>query len=342
MKILVLGGTIFLGRHIVEVALKKGHEVTLFNRGQRNADLFPEVEKLRGNRDNDLTALQNRKWDVAIDTNGYLPFHVESVVNQLSEAVQHYTFISSLSAYADAKIDGIDENYQVGSLPEEIYQNARTMAAVTGETYGPLKARCEQIAQARMPGRVFVARPGLIVGPFDPTERFTYWPYRVAKGGEVLAPGRPKRPVQFIDVRDLAEWVVKMAESQQTGVYNANGLDYSLTMGELLTACQSESGSDARFSWLPEEFLEEHKVGAWMELPLWIPETAEAQKGFFTFDSRKAIAAGLTFRPVADTVRAILEWDATRPADTPRFEKAGMKPEREAELLAEWHKSHEQ
>ncbi len=209
MKLLVLGGTVFLGRHLVEAATARGHSVTLFNRGQHNPELYPEVEKLRGDRDSDLSALQGRRWDAVIDTCGYLPRAVRASAELLADAVDHYTFISSISVYADFHTPAMDESAPVGTLADE------TVEEVTGETYGPLKALCEQAAERALPGRVLNIRPGLIVGPHDPTDRFTYWPVRVARGGEVLAPGRPHVPVQVIDGRDLAEWTVRMVEARQ-------------------------------------------------------------------------------------------------------------------------------
>lgn len=323
MRLLILGGTVFLGRHLVEAALAGGHDVTLFNRGRHNPDLFPEVERLRGDRAGDLMALEGRRWDAAIDTCGYVPRVVGASATLLAGAVDHYTFISSLSVYADFGPMGIDESSPVGTLDDP------TMETVDGETYGPLKALCEAAAEAAMPGRVLTLRPGLIVGPYDPTDRFTYWPVRVAQGGEVLAPGRPERPVQVIDVRDLAEWTVRIVEECRTGVYNADGPDHVLTMGALLEQCAATSGSDARLAWMSDEELVAAGAGAWMEVPLWLPES-EAP-GFFSIDCRKAFAAGLTFRPIVDTIRATLAWHATRPPDTTLA--AGMTREREAELL---------
>ncbi len=324
MKLLILGGTVFLGRHLVEAAQARGHEITLFNRGQGNAALFPDLEKLRGDRNGDLSALQGRRWDAVIDTCGFAPRIVRASTELLAEAVDHYTFISSISVYADVSVVGIDESAPVGKLADE------TVEAITDETYGSLKALCEQAAEQAMPGRVLNVRPGLIVGPHDPTDRFTYWPHRVAQGGEVLAPGRPAREVQIIDARDLAAWIIRVVESRQTGVYNATGPDYALTMEQVLETCKVESGSDARFVWIDEQRLLEAGAGPWIELPLWIPETDE-HRGFAAINCRKAFAAGLTFRPLDETVRDTLAWDATRPADVVR--RAGLKPEREAHYL---------
>jgi 2'-hydroxyisoflavone reductase len=328
MELLILGGTVFLGRHVAEAALARGHAVTLFNRGQHNPDLFPDVEKLRGDRNCVLEALRGRSWDAVIDTCGYVPRVVRASAQRLAEAVGHYTFISSISVYPSFPTPGMDESAPVGTLADE------SVEEVTGETYGPLKALCEQAAEAAMPGRVLSVRAGLIVGPYDPTDRFTYWPRRVARGGDVLAPGSPNGPVQFIDARDLAEWILRMAETGGTGVFNATGPAEPLTMGRLLEECRTVSGSDATLNWVDEEFLLTAGAAPWSELPLWVPAREEAMAGFSAVSCAKAIAAGLTFRPLAGTIRDTLAWDATLPAD--RELRAGLKPEREAELLAAW------
>ncbi len=325
MKLLILGGTVFLGRHLVEAALARGHEITLFNRGRHNPDLFPDVEKLRGDRDNDLAALQGRRWDAVIDTSGYIPRAVRQSAELLAGAVDHYTFVSSLSVYADFSRPGIDESAPVGTLEDP------TVEQVTGETYGPLKALCEEAAEAAMPGRVFNVRPGLIVGPHDPTDRFTYWPVRVAEGGDVLAPSRPDYPTEIIDVRDLAAWIVLMAESGKTGVYNATGP--ALTMGAILETSHQIGDSDARIHWVDEAFLRAKGVQPWQEMPLWVTDDPD-MAGFAHFNIDKAVADGLTFRPLDAVVRDTLDWAATRPADYQW--RAGITRLREAELLSEW------
>ncbi len=336
MKLLILGGSVFLGRHIVEAALARGHEVTLFNRGKHNPDLFPNVEKLRGDRDGDLAALHGRQWDAVIDPSGFVPRQVQASAQLLANAVDHYTFISSISVYADLAKMGVDESYPVGTLEDT------TVEEVTNETYGPLKALCEQAAEAIMPGRVLVVRPGLIIGPDDPSDRFTYWPHRIAQGGEVLAPEQRDQLVQFIDVRDLAGWIVRMVEEKQTGTYNATGPVRPLTMQRVLEVCLECSSpiyrgrSNAHLTWVSEQFLIDKEVGAYVELPLWIPSTELDSVGHSAVNCSKAINAGLTFRPLADTVRDTLAWDATRPADVVR--RGGLKPEREEELLQAWHK----
>ena len=328
MKLLIIGGTVFVGRALVEAALARGHEVTLFNRGQHNPELFPQVEKLRGDRDGGLDALRGRQWDAVVDTCGYFPRVVRQSAERLAGSVGHYTFISSISVYAENRTPGTSESAPVGTLEDE------TVEEVTGETYGPLKALCEQAAEQAMPGRVLNIRPGLIVGPHDPTDRFTYWPGRVARGGEVLAPHGPGVPVQFIDVRDLAEWNVRLIEAGRTGIYNATGPGYSLTMGSLLDTCKTVSGSDAAFTWVDAAFLEEQAVEAWSDLPLYVPQTEE-YAGFSSVSCAKGVADGLTFRPLADTVRDTLTWAQSRPAE--HEWRAGLKPERERVVLEAWH-----
>jgi 2'-hydroxyisoflavone reductase len=327
MDILILGGTGFLGRHLVEAALGGGHQVTLFNRGIHEPGLFPGAERIRGDRDGGLSPLRGRRWDAVIDTCGYVPRVVRASAGLLADEVDHYTFVSSISVYSDAIKPGADEDAPVQELPDPGVEE------VTGETYGGLKALCEQAAEEEMPGRVLNVRPGLISGPHDPTDRFTYWPRRIAAGGEVLAPDGPEVPVQFIDVRDLAAWIVKMAKEQRTGTYNATGPDYELEMGRLLEECESVGGGgDAELVWVSEDFLIEQRVEPFTELPLWVPREDAAM---LAIDCGKAIAAGLSFRPVSETVRDVLDWDRSRTADTEPG--AGLRPERERELLRAWH-----
>ncbi len=329
MRILILGGTVFLGRALVEAALARGHQVTLFNRGRSNPGLFQNVEELHGDRTQSLAAIESCCWDAAIDTCGYVPRVVDLSASFLASRVDHYTFISTLSVYADASQPGIDEHGKVATLSDP------TIETVNGDTYGPLKVLCEEAAEKAMPGRVLTARPGLIVGPHDPTDRFTYWPHRVAQGGEVLAPGRPGRGVQFIDVRDLSEWIIRAIENHLTGIFNANGPENPLPMGDLLEACRRSSGSEARFTWVAEDFLLAQQVTPWQEIPLWVPESDPANASFFAFSSRKAISAGLTFRPVSETVSATLAWDASRPPSHPW--QVGLSAEKERYLLNLWH-----
>jgi 2'-hydroxyisoflavone reductase len=261
-----------------------------------------------------------------IDTCGYVPRVVRASAGLLADAVDHYTFVSSISVYSEAIKPGADEDAPVHELP------APTVEEVTGETYGGLKALCERAAEEEMPERVFKVRPGLISGPHDPTDRFTYWPRRIAAGGEVLVPDRPERRVQFIDVRDLAEWIVKMAQEQRTGTYNATGPDYELTMGRLLEECEAVGGGGAEFVWVSEDFLEEKGVEPFTELPLWVPREDAAM---LAVDCGKAIAAGLAFRPLSETVKDVLDWDRARTTDGEPA--AGLRSERERELLRAWH-----
>jgi 2'-hydroxyisoflavone reductase len=328
MKLLILGGSKFLGRHLVEAALAKGHEVTLFNRGQENPNVFPDVEKLNGDRDGQLDALKGRSWDAVLDTCGYVPRVVRDSATLLGDAVDHYTFISSISVYSDFSKRNMDESGPVGKLGDE------TTEEVNGETYGPLKARCEEEAEKAMPGRVLNIRPGLIVGPHDPTDRFTYWPARITHGGEVLAPEPRDQMVQFIDARDLAEWIVRMVESKKVGTYNASGPENPLTMGCLLEECKATTDSNASFTWVSEEFLTQHEIKPWTDLPLWISQ-AMNWPGFSAINCQKAIANGLTFRPLSDTIRDTLIWNKNRPTAEER--KAGIAMERERELLQAWH-----
>lgn len=330
MKLLVIGGTRFLGRAIVNQALAAGHEVTLFNRGQSNPDLYSgEVETLIGDRDGGLAVLDGRSWDAVIDTCGYIPRLVRDSAENLKDAVAHYTFISTLSVYSDNAQVGQDENSPVGTLEDE------TVEEVTGETYGPLKVLCELAASDAMGvERTLHVRAGLIVGPYDLSDRFTYWPARVARGGEVLAPGAPDRAAQFIDVRDLAAWTVRATEAKLHGPYNATSPAGHFTMSGVLQTCRQVSGSEATFTWVSDEFLMENEVGAYVQMPLWVP--AE-YTGFDTFNCQKAAAAGLVIRPLSETVHDTLVWQATRPADYQW--RGGLTPEREAELLQKWHES---
>lgn len=340
MKILILGGTMFLGRHLTEAAIARGHEVTLFNRGRHNPELFPEVEKLRGDRDGNLDALRGRSWDAVIDTCGFVPRIVRASAELLAPSVGSYVFISSLSVFADFTHPGASEDSPVATIADE------SVEEVTGESYGALKALCERAVEEAVPGRALVIRPGLIVGPEDTTIRFVYWPRRVARGGEVLAPGNPDGAVQIIDARDLADWTVRMVEAGAAGVYNAVGPEYRLTFGRLLEECKRVSGSDAEFTWVGEKFLLDAKVEPWSELPLWMPEDDGEDNRFRHFQSvncAKAIAAGLTFRPLAETVSDTLAWDDSCGGAKPAEGKGGipmpdktLRPERERELLSAW------
>jgi 2'-hydroxyisoflavone reductase len=295
VKLLVLGGTVFLGPHVVSSAVARGHSVTMFNRGVHNPDLFPGVERVRGDRNVDLSVLSGRQFDAVIDTSGYAASQIRAAADVLERTVEHYLFISSISVYARFP-PGAAFDEQAATLPGD-------------EGYGANKARCEEVLESRFGGRAARVRPGLVVGPRDPTDRFTYWPRRVAAGGRVLAPGRPDRPVQFIDVRDLAGWCVQLAERRVGGVFNAVGPSGPLTMGGLLDECVRELGSGAEFVWLPDAALLEAGVQPWTELPLWIPESDPDHGGMLLASNSRAVGAGLTFQPIADTIRATFDWD---------------------------------
>ncbi len=340
MDLLILGGTKFLGRHLVDAARARGHRVTLFNRGRQDPAAYPDVEQLRGDRNGGLEALRGRRWDAVLDPSGYIPRIVRDSARLLAPAVGHYTFVSSISVYSDNR-QGYDESGPLGTItPDQLAEMERVdlvdpvTAKDFGELYGPLKALCERAVEEELPGRALVVRPGLIVGPFDSTDRFGYWVRRVAAGGEVLAPGRPERTVQFIDARDLADWMIALAERRVTGVFNATGPARPVAMGDVLATCRAVSGSDATFTWVSEEFLAEQKVAPWGEMPLWIPEGPETA-GFFESGITRALAAGLAFRPLSATVADTLAWERTRPAGTPY--RAGITRERERELLEAWN-----
>ncbi|MFL5954034.1 MAG: NAD-dependent epimerase/dehydratase family protein [Gaiellaceae bacterium] len=317
MRILVLGGTQFLGRHVVDAALQGGHEVTLFNRGQTRPELFPDVEKLRGDRDGDLGALEGRSFDAVVDTSGYVPRIVEETIDALGD-VGHYTFVSSISVYGEMPTAPTEET-PVVELKEPT-ENWR-------EAYGELKAICEDVVRTRFPN-AFVPRPGLIVGPWDPTGRFTYWPVRLAAGGRVLAPAPPDADAQVIDARDLASWIVTAAETGLGGTFNATGP--IARRDALIDACRSDAVVE--LVWVDGDFLVEHEVGEWMELPLWLhsPE----YRGMLSVDTSRAFAAGLRTRPVADSARETLAW--ARSGDAPSEAPAGLDRSKEQAVLDAW------
>ena len=320
MRLLILGGTKFLGRAATEAALARGHEVTLFNRGQTNPELFPNAAKIHGDREHDLSLLNGRSWDAVIDPSGYVPHTVRASAEALDDAVDYYLYVSSISVYADffGPSNEESERKELGDLPVdrllEDYSN-----------YGPLKALCEDAVAETLPDRHVLVRPGLIVGPHDPTGRFTYWPHRVARGGNVLAPSPPDENVQFVDVRDLADWLVTLCETRRPGKFNA--VQPGVPWQELLETCREVSGSDAELVWVDGDFLLEQGVEQWMGLPMWMHE--EEWRGIHMADVSRALAAGLTFRPLEETVRATLdEAEAT--------EQAGLSSEHEREVLEAW------
>lgn len=335
LRLLILGGTGFLGPHTVRAALAHGHEMTLFNRGKTNPHLFPELEKLRGDRYSNLDALKGRKWDAVVDTFAYVPRVVRASAELLAAAVRQYVLISSISAYRDFKTVGMDETALVATVDKQIVEQVKTHRQ-TLEHYGAFKALCEQTAEQCLPGRVTNIRPGLIVGPGDPSDRFTYWPVRISRGGEVLAPGSGEDHVQFIDARDLGEWIITCIEKKHVGVYNATGPKKPMVIRDLLRACKAVSQSDARFTWVDADFLEKHDVQAWTHLPVWMPGT-EQYKGFGQVSVAKAQAHGLTYRPLVETIRDTLEWFNSEPEERRQNLRAGLTPEREKEVLAVWH-----
>lgn len=330
MKVLILGGTVFLGRAITQAAIDAGHEVTLFNRGKSGPDLFPGVEQLRGNRDGGLSALEGRKWDVAIDPSGYVPRIVRASAKLLADTVEHYTFISSISVY-DSPVSGMDESAPVTMLEDE------TVEQITGETYGGLKVLCERAVEDELPGRAFNVRAGLIVGPHDPTDRFTYWPVRAARGGDMLVPPLDS-PLQIIDVRDLAAWIIRMAEARNAGTYNATGPATPLTFGDMLASAQAASGNQATLIEASESFLTEQQVAPWSELPLWLPK---ASNGLMRVTIDRALDDGLTLRPLDETIRATLDWfraERGKPGGDVAL-KSGIAAEKEQAVIAAWKQS---
>jgi 2'-hydroxyisoflavone reductase len=326
MKILLLGGTRFIGKTIVETAVAKGHEVTLFNRGNR-PEMFPGLERLTGDRETSLEALKARTWDAVIDTCGYVPRIVAQSVKLLKQQTAHYTFISTLDVYDHTVPGEIDETHPTKLWEDESVEDIQ-------QVYGPMKARCEQIVREHFPDRSLIVRCGLVAGPGDHTDRVTYWPHRLARGGEVLAPGDPDAPIQFIDVRDLSEWIVRMVETRQAGTYTATGPAQPITVGSFLKHCQEAIGSGAHLTWVDDDFLLRHEVGSWIEIPMWIPRK-ENIDSLMSLNVMKAQKAGLTYRPLQDTILDILTWDRSR-SDDDYVLKAGLAAGKEKELLKMW------
>lgn len=331
MHVLILGGTRFVGRHLVDAALLRGHTVTLFNRGKTDAAAFPDVEQLHGDRNVDLSALRGRSWDAVIDTCGYLPAQVELSTQALADAVERYVFVSSISAYRDSDVAGIDETYPLATLPADEAAQITSTSQITGENYGALKALCEQAIEQAMPGRALIIRPGLIVGPHDPTDRFTFWVRRIGRGGDVLIPNTPAQQWQVIDARDLAQWMIAMVERKQAGEYNATGPAHTLTFSEVVAACQRDA-SPANLVKVSENFIIEEGAAGWEHLPLWLPSTEREIAGFYKVNCSKAMDAGLAFRPIAETMRDTWQWDSAREGEL----VAGLPRTRELELIHKW------
>lgn len=331
MKILILGGTQFVGLHLTQAALDARHEVTLFNRGKTNAHLFPDVEKLVGDRNESggYDALKGRTWDAAIDVTAYFPRQVDELLEVLSGAIEHFTYISTVSVYADFSKE-ITEDSPLAELEDPTTEDK------TEGTYGGLKVLCEVQAEKGMPGKTLVIRPTYVVGPHDHTDRFTYWLTRTAKGGEMLAPGSPDENLRIIDGRDLAEWTIRLVEAKQTGIYNGLGPDYDLTFGEVVETAKKLSGSDAEFVWVSQAFAEENEL---IDNPMSIWNPGPEYVGIRKNSNEKAVAAGLTYRPMEEVIKDTLAWRATASDDVIKYE-VGMTPEKEAELIEKWKREH--
>jgi 2'-hydroxyisoflavone reductase len=339
LRILILGGTGFIGPHQIRYAVSRGHQVTVCNRGQREADLPDTVEHLRGDRDDgSLDALRDREWDVCIDNPSRVPFWVRDAGQVLKGRIKQYLFVSTISVYADnsqpnATEDAALEGY---SGKDAMLETSETLRA-DSSLYGPLKAICEAEAEKQFPAITTIVRPGLIVGPGDHTDRFTYWPVRLASGGDVLAPGDGNDPVQVIDARDLAEWMIRLAERRSFGIFNATGPNYGMSMAALLHGIRATNTAGARLHWVPADFLAKQKVAPWSDMPTWLPGQGKTA-GFGSRSISRAIAAGLTFRPLATTAVETLGWFKSLPAERQARLGAGLTPEREAEVLARWRK----
>lgn len=337
-KILVLGGTGFLGPAFVTAAQARGHTLTLFNRGKTRPELFPNVEKLHGdrdpNKDEGLKALEGRTFDAVLDTSGYFPRMVRASAELLAPHVGQYLYISSVSAYAKNDTPHADESAETSTLADP---NTESMGK-NFENYGALKRACEEAAEKAMPGRVTNVRPGYIVGPEDNSDRFTWFPVRFARGGEMLAPGSPSDPLQIIDVRDLAEWLVLMVERNTTGIFNAVGPEKPWSMGEMFAACREVTSADTKLTWVPGEFLVKNGENGEGAIPIWAPAFGD-YRGMHLRSNAKAVRAGLRFRPPVSTIRDTLAWYQSLPEERRNKPHAGLPPEREAELLALWARS---
>jgi len=341
LEILVLGGTGLIGPPMVEYALARGHNLTLFNRGKTNSHLFPDVERIKGDRNDDISALEKavadgRRWDVVIDNTASIPRWVSESAGLLSGAADLYLYTSSISAYADSSVPGADETAAVGQISSEDEALVKTTKDITGENYGPLKARCEEEARKAFPGKTIVVRPGLIVGPGDYSDRFSYWPIRIFSGGEVMAPGNPDDPVQFIDCRDLGEWYIRLVEAKAVNTYNGVGPRSPMSIAGMLYGIRAAVDNEISFTWVDAEFLEKHEVQPWMEMTVWVPPVGE-YAGFSSSSIQRALDAGLSFRPLADTADATMDYWNSLPEERRATPRAGLSPEKEKIVLAAWH-----
>jgi 2'-hydroxyisoflavone reductase len=340
LRVLILGGTGFIGPHMVRNLLAGGHTVTLFNRGRTNTHLFPEVEKLVGDRNGQLDALEGRTWDAVIDNSGYFVSHVRQSVELLAGAVDHYLFTSTVDAYRDYHEVGIDESYPLGPRPPGAPENP-------GRYYGPLKAECEAVVQEHFPGKNTRVRPGWIAGPNDNNHLFTYWVIRTKRGGDVLAPGEPDDPMQITDVRDLAEWYVHILENKITGAYNAVGP--VITMGGMLEGIKNAVDSDAAFTWVDADFLLGRGIHPWRQIPIWWPPRNNWGErtgggniggvGALALDGSAARAQGLKHHSLEDTALDTLNWYNETFNDWPEDRRPGLGATQEATLLEEWRSS---
>ncbi|MCZ6915424.1 MAG: NAD-dependent epimerase/dehydratase family protein [Gemmatimonadetes bacterium] len=336
LRVLVLGGTGFIGPHLVRNLLQRGHTVTIFNRGRTNTHLFPQVERLIGDRNDDLASLRGHSWDAVIDNSATNPKWVRDSAQLLKDATPRYLFTSTRSVYNDFTQVGLTEETAPTFDPD-------SSAIDRGERlpYGPSKVLCERETWRAFPNGTLIVRPGLIIGPGDQSDRFTYWPVRIDAGGEVLAPGDPTDPVMFIDVRDLAEWYVHLLEQERTGVYNALGPEAPLSFAEMLYGCRAATSANMSFTWVETDFLLEREIRPYSHMPCWIPPRGD-RAGFQRFDLSKSLAGGITYRPLAVTARDTLAFHKTRPSEVRNRllageSRAGISREREAALLAEWH-----
>jgi 2'-hydroxyisoflavone reductase len=336
LRILILGGTGFIGPYQVGYAVARGHQVTVFNRGRSQVELPASVEQLIGDRNDDLRALEGRDWDVVIDNPTTLPKWIADIGPVLQDRTRHYVFISSVSVYADTSVEGMDEDTPL--LPYQGDEDPMSLTRVTGALFGPLKALSEQEAEKWFPGRTTIVRPGLIVGPGDPTGRFTYWPVRIERGGDVMAPGHGGDPVQIIDARDLSEWIIRLVEQNDVGTYNAVGPRSRLSMAEMLHGIRAVvSGSTpVRFHWVDADFLAAREVRPWQHMPVWVP-VGEDNAGWSAVSIERAVATGLTFRPLATTAVDTVRWWHDLPEERRNAPSSfGISAEREAEVLAAW------
>jgi 2'-hydroxyisoflavone reductase len=339
LRVLILGGTQFVGVHLTQMARQRGHVVTLFHRGQTNPDWFPEIERLKGDRDGGLESLRGRTWDAVIDTSAYIPRHARITSELLAPCIRRYLFVSTILVYADF-VRPNDEDSVLAALPD------RDVEHVDLNTYGPLKVACERVLHEVIGERLTVVRPGYIAGPYDHTDRFTYWPARAARGGDMIAPGTPDNPMQIIDVRDMARFVLDALENDLSGTFNLvrpPGLTIGRVIDASVEVARSLAGPSTalRPIWIAADFLGRYtsvSIGA-NDFPLWHPPTGSLA-GFAQVSAVKALKAGLAITPIGTTVHDCLSWHLARPGHP--CPQAGISPDREQEILAAWRQFHPQ